>query len=287
MRLRRDLCLGSLAGLPKQSTGWRGTLDEQLQLVKSKGYAGVVHWGEWTAIRNAGLTPIAMGRLERPEDAETLARRHKDLGLDFTTLHVGTGFESDAEMDAFAAAIIDATTRCGHELHVETHRATMTQDIQRTLDLAARFPDLPFTLDFSHWYTGHEMTYGGEFAQRLARLDPIFRQVRSVQIRVGDTGRIQRPLQPRAAFLADHTAALDRCFDVLGSLTAPPAALSFAPELLAATMTDGEDERWICYAEAAEEGDRFADALALSALGEARFSASADRTHITSPEKIS
>lgn len=273
MRARRDICLGTLADLPPWSKGRRDTLDQQLSLLKDHGYEGVTHWSGWDAIRAAGLTPVGMGRIVLPQDALALATAHQDLGLDFTTVHVGTGFETDAEMDALAAAVVEATARTGHALHVETHRGTMTQDIRRTIDLVGRFPDLRLTLDFSHWYTGHEMTYGGEFAARLARLDPVFAQVRSVQIRVGDTGRIQRPLDPLSAFHADHMAALERCCVRLRRLPAPPDILPIAPELLAAKMADGAGDRWICYAEEHEASDRFADALDLSARAAARVAA--------------
>jgi hypothetical protein len=141
----------------------------------------------------------------------------------------------------------------------------MTQDIRRTLDLVARFPRLSFTLDFSHWYTGHEMTYGGEFAERLARLDPVFRRVDSMQLRMGTTGAIQRPLDPTSAHYRDHVAAIRTASPDV------PGVLSVAPELLPAWLGDGETARPINYAEEPERSDRFQEALALSVLAENRL----------------
>lgn len=269
MRLRRDFCLGGLQGLPSFSLGWRPTLPESLALLAEHGYRGVVAWEGFAEIRAAGLIPCGMGRVRKPDDAMPLAMRHRDEGLDFTTLHVGTGFETDAEMDRLAGAVLEASAATGQPLHVETHRATMTQDMQRSLELLKRFPELPLTLDFSHWYTGQEMTYDGELAERLARLDPVFANVRSIEIRPGTSGRIQTAWDPANA--RDHALALRRCLEILKLQPAPPAVLSVAPELLPAKIGTGIEERWIHYGDDPECTDRFADALSLSLWSETIF----------------
>ncbi|MFO6448711.1 hypothetical protein ACLBKU_16380 [Erythrobacter sp. NE805] len=270
MLLRRDICLGGMARLVPGSEGHGLDLAGQLALLRRHGFAGVVAWDGWEAIRAAGLIPCGMARIRAPEEALPLARRHADAGLDFTTLHVGTGFESDAAMARLAEAVCDAAAITGHPLPVETHRATMTQDIRRTLDLVALFPQLTFTLDFSHWYTGHEMTYGGEFPERLAWCDPVFARVAGLQLRFGTSGAIQRPLDPASAHFADHCAALDRCLAVRRASPDLPPVLSVAPELLPAWLGEGPEARPIHYADQTETSDRFAEALALSALAQAR-----------------
>lgn len=277
MRLRRDFCLGGLVSLPQASSGWRATLGEGLALLREQGYQGVIAWDGFEEIYAAGLIPCGMGRIVSPADAPMIAARHRDMGLEFTTVHVGKGFETDTEMDVLAIAVAEAAAATGHPLHIETHRATMTQDIKRTLDLIARVPDLTLTLDFSHWYTGHEMTYGGEFAARLQSLDPIFDRVRSIQIRIGSTGRIQAPFDPAAPHTADHAQALGRCLARLQALPNTPELVSFAPELLPARLPDAQGGRWISYADDAEASDRFADALALSRWGEDVLTAQAER----------
>jgi hypothetical protein len=270
MIIRRDICLGGMAALPEGSAGHGLSLPDQLALLREEGYRGVVAWDNWEAIHAAGLVAVGMGRVLQPEDAHPLALSDAGQGLDFSTLHVGTGFESDDTMARLAEAVLEAEATTGHPLHIETHRATMTQDIRRTIDLVGTFPELTFTLDFSHWYTGHEMTYGGEFAERLAWCDPVFARARSLQLRFGTTGAIQRPLDPWSAHYRDHVTALDRCLTVLQASAAPPAVLSVAPELLPAIMGTGDAARPINYADVLETSDRFAEALALSRLAEAR-----------------
>lgn len=268
MILRRDICLGGMARLVPDSVGHGLGLADQLALLGSYGYRGVVAWDSWDMIHDAGLIPCGMGRILAPEEALPLARRHADVGLDFTTLHVGAGFESDDEMIRLAEAVLEAAAVTGHALHIETHRATMTQDVRRTTELVARFPELSFTLDFSHWYTGHEMTYGGEFAERLAWCDPVFARVASIQLRMGTSGAIQRPLDPSSQHYADHVAALDRCLAVRADSADPPGVLPVAPELLPAWLGEGSEARPIHYADETETSDRFAEALALSELAE-------------------
>jgi sugar phosphate isomerase/epimerase len=267
MQLRRDFCFSGLSGLPRSSAAWRESAAERLSLLAAHGYQGVIAWGGWEDIRNAGLIPCGMARICVPRDADDVATRHQCLGLDFTTVHAGTGFETDLEMDALAVAILHASATTGYRLHLETHRATMTQDVRRTLDLLTRFPNLPLTLDFSHWYTGHEMAYGEEFPQRLQRLAPLMRHVRSLQLRFGSTGRIQAPLDPAAPHYQHHIAALDLCFEALSTLDGR-FTISCAPELLPARTEDGQ---WIAYGEESDSNDRFEDALALSRLAENRF----------------
>lgn len=113
-----------------------------------------------------------------PQQTEVLTREHKAAGLDATTLHLGTGFESDSEIDAMVASVLEDSAKHNYPLYIETHRATLTQDIKRTLDLIERFPSVRFNADLSHYYTGHEMTYAGEFQTRMAHLKPIFQRTR-------------------------------------------------------------------------------------------------------------
>jgi hypothetical protein len=75
-----------------------------------------------------------MGRVMQAREANVIARADKALGLDATTLHVGNSFETDAEIDVLVGAVLEASARHGHPLYIENHRATITQDLRRTLD---------------------------------------------------------------------------------------------------------------------------------------------------------
>lgn len=268
MRLRRDINLGTLLSLPRASLGWRAGLDEQLALLRDLGYVGVQAWDGFDRIHRAGLLPLGMARATRPAELDAIARRHRDQGLGFTNLHLGTGFETDAELDALAAALLDAQARHGHLLLVETHRATATQDIWRTLEWVKRFPDLRFTADLSHWYTGHELTYGGEFEQRRARLTPVLDRVRAIHGRIGNSGCLQTPLDRPGDYLAHYQVLWTATCAGFLRHAGPDEVLSFAPELL--PMAVGDPPLWLHYQQATQAApddpwqgepcDRFADA---------------------------
>jgi hypothetical protein len=268
MRLRRDINLGTLLELPRASRGWRASLDEQLAMLRELGYEGAQAWEGFDRIHRAGLLPLGMARVTQPAQVDDIARRHRDEGLGFTNLHVGTGFESDVQLDALADALLEAQARHGHLLLVETHRATATQDIWRTLQWVARRPALRFTADLSHWYTGHELTYGGEFDARRARLVPVLDRVQALHGRIGNSGCLQTPLDRPGEALAHYRALWTAACAGFLRHAGPQDALSFAPELL--PMAVGDQPLWLHYQQTVvaaagdpwqgEPCDRFADA---------------------------
>ncbi len=273
-RLRRDINLGTLAELPRASTGWRATHAEQLALLKADGHEAVQIWQPTAeaaqAARDAGLAVTGICRALTPPDVDSIVREQRDLGCEITTLHVGHSFETDAEMDALAAAVLEASARRGHPIYVETHRGTMAQDLRRTLDLVERFPELRFNADLSHWYTGHELTYGGEFYDRAARLQPVFERVRFLHARVGNPGCIQTGLDDPGDYMSHFRWMWQRCFEGFLRGAQPGDFLSFNAELLPQKM--GADF-WLHYAQprreligdalGGEPSDRYDDAARL------------------------
>jgi hypothetical protein len=267
-RIRKHLSLGNLLALPPASAGFRDNLAAQLQLVKSQGYESVQSWDNWRLIQDAGLRASGIARLLSPDQAAAIAEAHRDAGLEFTNLHVGTGFESDAEMDALADSILQASARTGYTLLVETHRATATQDIWRTLRWIERFPELRFTADLSHWYTGHELTYGGEFEQRMAHLQPVFERTRAIHGRIGNSGALQTPLDRPGDYVAHYRALWTAVCRGFLHTAAAEETLPFCPELL--PMAVGDPPFWLHYAQSVntsandpwqgEPSDRYADA---------------------------
>lgn len=116
------------------------------------------------------------------------------------TLHLGTGFETPAEANALVDATLQSAETHAVPVLVETHRATLFQDPARALGLVETFPELRFTADLSHWYTGVELVYG-DFDAKLDALAPIFDRCRMIHGRISDPGCIQ------VAVRADETSA--------------------------------------------------------------------------------
>ena len=259
-RLVRHYVHCNLWALPDWSAAPRGE-DAQLAALSE---AGV----EMIQLSDLGAPPTSMphGRIARvdvPSDADAVARRHRDEGTTITTLHVGTGMETDAEADALIGAVLEAGAKHDYPMPVETHRATVTQDPRRTLGLIERFPDLRINADLSHWYTGGEMRYG-DFAARLDALTPVFERVRYMHGRIGTPGLIQAALtgpDDARQFVGDFREMWRRCAEGFLRTAEPDERLVFAPELLphAATLDDGKGHQLFYYALEDEAGEELSD----------------------------
>ena len=282
--LRKDINISTIIDLPDHSSGPHLTYfqqEELCSLLKAHGYQGVQ-----TALPDAalsmGLAVTGMGDVHAPADADKLAARQKDQGYQATTLHVGTGLESDDDMDRLAGAVLEAEAKHGHPLYIETHRATMTQDIRRTLDLIERFPQLGFNADLSHWYTGHEMN-ANNFAPRVNIMQPLFDRVRFMHGRIGDTGSIQVAFEAGDdyEFLTHHRILWTKCFEGFLRSAKPGDFLPFNPEILPARFDIGSLQLNVNYARhftgadgiRREEGDRWAQAQLYWQIAEDCFAA--------------
>jgi hypothetical protein len=178
----------ALDGLLEPRSGWT-------QAMQDAGYDGAqfVEPLDLNLVEQAhsrGLGVCGSGRANLPEDAERLAREAHLANLECLTLHVGWGYENDDQAVALIEAVLAASSRHSIPLYVEPHRATIFQDMWRTMHFLDRFGQLEFNGDFSHWYTGCEMVYGG-FHQKVAFIQPIIDRVRFIHGRIGDPGCIQ------------------------------------------------------------------------------------------------
>lgn len=276
-RLALGLHLGTVRDLPVTSAvaGLDGTA--LYSAVRDAGYV-VVQDGDDTLAEAAGLRRSGSGRVLAVGDAGRIARDALVRGHGSVTLHVGTGFEDD---DAAAALIGDVVTTAadtGIGLFVETHRATVTQDPWRTLRLVEAFPDLRFTADLSHWYTGVELVYG-DLDAKLDALGPVFDRVRAVHGRVGSPGCIQVDVTDGAhdGSVGHFHEMWTRCFAGFLRSEDRDGAIAFLPELLppgngyARTVRQPDGQR-------VEEGDRWAQAEALCTVATAAFAEARRRT---------
>jgi hypothetical protein len=271
--LRLDLNIGTTWFLPEWSAGPRGDAQVVLEAARDAGYRGV-QGADPRRCRDLGLVPTTFDVRRVPGGLLERARRWADRGYACSTLLLGTGMEGDDAAARLVEEVLEASATAGIPIYVETHRATVTQDLWRTLQLVRRFPELRFNGDFSHWYTGHDMP-SGDFEAKLDLLSPVFERVRYLHGRIGTAGCIQvdigdgRPDDepPVAHFRALWTRAFAGFLatahdDAVG---APGREIGFAPELLPsefgyARLVPGPDGT------VREEGDRWAQALVLTRI---------------------
>jgi hypothetical protein len=168
---------------------------EMLDAIQSAGYQGVQFGDAHPAdvimeCRRRGMGMAQFRAIRMPADAEPAAASLAAQGAECGVIHLGYGLEDDSEAAHLIEAVLVAAEKHHIPLYIETHRATLTQDIWRTVQFVRRFPDLRFNGDLSHWYTGQEMVYGS-FEQKLEFIQPVLERVRFLHGRIGSPGCIQ------------------------------------------------------------------------------------------------
>ena len=253
-----------------------GTFADPVATIKAAGYDGIqmldpVDEAALARAHVLGLGVCGSARVNAPEEAAPMARRAADAGLECLTLHVGWGMESDEEGARLIESVLAAGAEHGIPLYVETHRATLFQDMQRTVGFVERFPELRFNGDFAHWYTGQEMVYGG-FEAKLAFIQPVVQRVRFLHGRIGNPGCMQVALveDDPAPYVAHFRRMWTQCF--VAYLRDPAPQQSFIPftaELLAPDIFYARTFR------GAEESDRWARSLLLTRIARECFAEAA------------
>jgi hypothetical protein len=280
--LRVYLNLDTLVDLPPESA-WPGLQGEDaLHKLKEDGFEGVqVTDG---SPRSDALPWCGLDRINAPGEADDIFRRHRDLGDACITLHLGWGMEDDADVDALVEAVLAASRRHDLPAFIETHRATITQDLWRTVQILTRHPTLLLNADYSHYYCGQEMVYGG-LESKLAFMQPIFARTGFMHGRIASPGCMQAPIEglhqrPRQAtggdYLADFRELWIRAMTGFLQQAGPGDVLIFAPELLtsryyyARVFPDVEGRL-------REETDRYAQARLLQQLARECFAEAQQR----------
>jgi hypothetical protein len=278
--LRLDLHMGTTWSLPEWSAGPHGDEQAVLEAARDAGYRGI-QGANPRRCRELGLVPTTFGIHPVSGGLVEQARKWAGLGFACCTLMLGTGMESDDDAARLVEEVLEASNTAGIPLYVETHRATLTQDLWRTVQLVGRFPELRFNGDFSHWYTGLEMPLG-DLEAKLDFIAPVLDRVRYLHGRIGSSGCIQIDVgdghasgeSPVSHFRALWTRA------AAGFLATAPdepvvatgLELGFAPELLPseagyARLVPGPDGK------PREESDRWTQALVLTRIAAECFDA--------------
>ncbi len=270
--LRTDLNMGSLAG-PSAPTG-EGK--ELYQAIKDAGFKGL-QGGDIALCKEVGLGCTAGGRINEVGEIDEQAQRWVDEGYEASTLHVGWGLEDNDKVLALVEDICKASEKHNIGIYIETHRATITQDIWRSVWITEQIPDVRFNADFSHWYTGLEMVYGG-IDMKMDFMAPIFDRVRFFHGRIGNPGNIQVDIgDGTGREYVDHFREMwTRSCEGFLKTAQPGDFISFNPELLAPeiyyarTITDADGNT-------VEEGDRWQQSILYSQIALECFEAAKSR----------
>ncbi len=172
-------------------------------------------------------------------DLERTIGRAQDLGFQSASLLVGGSLLPDDELFRRVERLVEIQERCGFPVVLETHRATITESVPRTLLLARRFCTLRFNLDLSHWFVTHRLDRIPPAAfVELAR--PALERVDLIHGRVASPDEIQTSLQN-----AEYRQFFEHVWNWVVEHSNP--AVRFAPELLPTSMgyaAKGDARRW-------------------------------------------
>ena len=273
-RLRAELNLGTVWDLPEWSAGPRSRRAELYEEIAAAGFQAV-QGGDPALCADAGLSCTTFGVSRTSVGLGDQVRLWRDLGFEAATLHVGTGLEDHDAAVRMLADVVEVSGAVGLPLYVETHRATITQDIWRTVAFVAELPELRFNGDFSHWYTGLEMPYG-DFDEKVEFLAPVLERTRYLHGRIGSPGCIQIDIgddpEDEPASVAHFRTLWTAAMQGFVASATDGEVLPFAPELLPAsihyarTVPDGVGG-------VREEGDRWTQALRLVDIARECFDA--------------
>jgi hypothetical protein len=248
--------------------------------IRGDGFEGVQYTKNVPFQARFDFPHCGLDRINNRSDADTVAARHADRGELCVTLHAGWGIEDDAEVFRLVEGILSASLKYHLPMFIETHRSTITQDIWRTVQITKQFPEVRFNGDFSHYYCGLEMVYG-DWAQKMAFMEPIFSRTAFMHGRIASPGCMQVPIEPdltarprqahgTADYLLHFKDIWIRAMSGFLRAAQPGDTLIFAPEILAprtyyARMFPNQ------YGELVEESDRYAQALLYRDLARACF----------------
>ena len=192
-RLRVFLNLDTLKDLPADSIG--PGLENSLlftQLARD-GFEGVQLTTDEPVHSSPSLPYCGLDRINTPKEAGKIVQKHAARGDLCITVHAGWGTEDDDDVFRLVEAILAAGEKHKLPIFLETHRATITQDIWRTARIATQFPDIRFNGDFSHYYCGQELVYG-DWTAKLDFMEPIFERTGFLHGRIASSGCMQVPI---------------------------------------------------------------------------------------------
>jgi sugar phosphate isomerase/epimerase len=191
----------SMGGLGSKGKEW--STEERFEKIAEAGYSGIA------------------ARLPAPQERESWQRLLEKYRFSFgvmtqprsskeivDTLHAAAGFGpvsyvNAQVMDAFLIGdeairlleeILEASERARIPVYIETHRGTVTQDLQRTVDYCSALRCLPLTIDLSHYVVAGELNGTSERAE--AYFDQLLGHTACIHARVSDGEKIQVDVGP-------------------------------------------------------------------------------------------
>ncbi len=276
--LRVYLNLANLINLRDDSAAPNVDSPDRDRRLAQDGFEGVQLADDAPPMAGSTLPYCGLDRINLPAEADAIAAKHAARGDNCLTVHVGWGTEDDDDVDRLVEATLNASQKHRLPIFIETHRATITQDMWRTVRITRRFPEVRFNCDLSHYYCGQELVYG-DWEAKMQFMTPIFDRTGFMHGRIASPQCMQVPVEPRvsgrplqahwaADYLVHFRDMWTRAMKGFLRKARLGDVLIFAPELLAAYYARKFPD---AQGNLREESDRYAEALAYAKIARECF----------------
>jgi sugar phosphate isomerase/epimerase len=162
-RLRLQQAIWAMIDLPRGSHEW--SLAEKFDRAKEAGFSAIEAYclddafaDSASALAHEKGLPIAMIMPASTVDEllPGIERAHR-MRAEYLGLHVHGSLRATPEIADTLAEMYEIANDAGLPLFIETHRATVTQDLRRAVKVLNRFKKLRFIGDFSHYIVSGEI----------------------------------------------------------------------------------------------------------------------------------
>ncbi|BCP53982.1 xylose isomerase [Kaistia sp. 32K] len=258
--MQKLLVLQSLWAMERRHTdGFEPSIEENIRKIAEAGFDGInSHWVDRDVARRATATMAGTGMQVEgicfPKTVDEL-KPVLEICTEFPVLHLNIQADSRTRSLGEAAALVegwmDLASEVDFAVYFETHRDRLTMDLDFTLDLLARVPEMRLIADLSHYLVAREFAFPVS-QENHAMMQKIMDHAGAYHGRVASHEQIQVEISfPHHRMWLDLFCHWWRYgFDNWRRKAAPTAALAFCCELgpkpYAITGRDGNDttDRW-------------------------------------------
>lgn len=192
-----------LIGVGENGQEW--TLEEKFSQLASEGFAGILLFGmpeasdraHWVELLDSHDLRLGLGTFTA--DSDELKREVDDameLGITYVNCQVRDDFTRRQAAVDLLGRFVGVGEAAGVPVLIETHRATITQDLLRTLDYIEALPHMQVAADLSHYVVAGQMQQvTGDFgpfpADLEAAMTTVVDRAASVHGRVSNGHQVQ------------------------------------------------------------------------------------------------
>jgi hypothetical protein len=162
------------------------------QLLLADGFEGLQLTNDDPQVSDAPIPFRGRDRTILLADADADVVRHATQGDLCRAVPARWGLGVDIKTFRLDESILTASDRCYPPIFIGTHRATITRELWRRVEITKKFHAVHFN-DFSRYWCGQGFVFG-DWGGTLAFIQAIFNEVGCLHGRIASPGSIQVPI---------------------------------------------------------------------------------------------